>query len=100
MIQIGQQTPTLTQGLSCCLLQVEHFDAGVRHWLLQLQQLFGEDSAIAALHAIETAANLEGVRRMKAFITTRLIDHYEQMVWSQGGWAWQECGSSIMQNAA
>ncbi len=27
---------------------------------------------------------------MKAFITTRLIDHYEQMVWAQGEspWLW------------
>ncbi|KAG2488309.1 hypothetical protein HYH03_013159 [Edaphochlamys debaryana] len=64
-------------------IRAEHFDAGVRHWLLQLQLLFGELCAVSALHAIETAANLEGVRRMKAFITTRLIDHYEQMVWAQ-----------------
>ncbi|GIL66576.1 hypothetical protein Vafri_20073, partial [Volvox africanus] len=64
-------------------IRAEHFDAGVRHWLLQLQMLFGEMCAVSALHAIETAANLEGVRRMKAFITTRLIDHYEQMVWAQ-----------------
>ncbi|KXZ52609.1 hypothetical protein GPECTOR_9g654 [Gonium pectorale] len=64
-------------------IRAEHFDAGVRHWLLQLQALFGELCAVSALHAIETAANLEGVRRMKAFITTRLIDHYEQMVWAQ-----------------
>ncbi|GLC50688.1 hypothetical protein PLESTB_000408400 [Pleodorina starrii] len=64
-------------------IRAEHFDAGVRHWLLQLQLLFGEMCAVSALHAIETAANLEGVRRMKAFITTRLIDHYEQMVWAQ-----------------
>lgn len=39
--------------------QSEHFDAGVRHWLLQLQTLFGEACAVQALHAIETAANLE-----------------------------------------
>lgn len=40
-------------------VQAEHFDAGVRHWLLQLQLLFGELCAVSALHAIETAANLE-----------------------------------------
>lgn len=37
-----------------------------------------------ALHALETATNLEGVRHMKAFVTTRLIDHYQHMVWAQG----------------
>ena len=43
----------------CTHTQAEHFDAGVRHWLLQLQTLFGEACAVQALHAIETAANLE-----------------------------------------
>ena len=25
-------------------------------------------------------------RNMKAFITTRLIDHYEMLIWAQGKW--------------
>lgn len=64
-------------------VKIEHFDSGVRHWLVQIQALFGEEHAVAALSILEQAANLEGIRKMKAFITTRLIDHYEHLVWAQ-----------------
>jgi len=43
-----------------------------------------QDAAIRGLNAVMAATNLEGVRNMRAFITTRLIDHYEQMVFHQG----------------
>ena len=52
--------------------------------LVQLQLQFGCKAAISALHNIQTATNLAGIRRMKAFITTRLIDHYEQLIWAKG----------------
>ncbi|MEW5318878.1 MAG: hypothetical protein WDW38_010062 [Sanguina aurantia] len=58
--------------------QAEHFDSGARHWLSQL----GEDGAIAALENLAMASNLKSVRRMRAFITTRLIDFHESLVWS------------------
>ncbi|GLC39148.1 hypothetical protein PLESTF_001830000 [Pleodorina starrii] len=64
-------------------ITAEHFDAGVLQRLLQLQDQFGEASAVSALDTIETAAGLAGVRRMRAFIATRLMDHQQQEVWKQ-----------------
>lgn len=64
-------------------VKLHHFDAGVRHWLVQLTALFGQQAAIKGLNGIVSATNLEGVRNMRAFITTRLIDHYEQLVFQQ-----------------
>ncbi|GLC39149.1 hypothetical protein PLESTB_001298700 [Pleodorina starrii] len=61
----------------------EHFDDGVLYMLLQLQDEFGEASAVSALHCIETATGLAGIRRMRDFITTRLMDHQEHEVWKQ-----------------
>lgn len=43
-----------------------------------------QDAAISGLAGIEGATNLEGVRNMRAFITTRLIDTYEQLIFQQG----------------
>lgn len=129
---------------------MHHFDAGVRHWLVQLTTSFGESETLAGLRSIAAAQNLPGVRwvtgvarrptppgvgharsvffpahghlpfwilpsasalspryqmccqmeglplpplcpapphlrrNMKAFITTRLIDHYEMLIWAQG----------------
>ena len=107
----------------CPPLQMQHFDAGVRHWLVQLTTAFGESETLAGLRSIAAAQNLPGVRwesqqvpllrlqmppdlllaasiatsrvlppdpssplhrNMKAFITTRLIDHYEMLIWAQG----------------
>ncbi|GLC39146.1 hypothetical protein PLESTM_000856300 [Pleodorina starrii] len=64
-------------------ITAEHFDDGVMQRLLQLQDQFGEASAVSALHSIETATGLAGVRRMRAFIATRLMDHQQQEVWKQ-----------------
>ncbi|GAX76496.1 hypothetical protein CEUSTIGMA_g3941.t1 [Chlamydomonas eustigma] len=60
-----------------------HFDAGVRYWLVQLTSTFGASEAMAGLSAIAASTNLGAVRNMRAFITTRLIDHYEQLIWAQ-----------------
>lgn len=66
---------TTRQRFSCCrywvtlcghashtFTQIEHFDVGVRHWLLQLTTQFGEAQTINGLQGIATATNLEGVR--------------------------------------
>ncbi|KAL6749105.1 hypothetical protein V8C86DRAFT_2856518 [Haematococcus lacustris] len=64
-------------------IQLGHFDAGVRHWLVQLTNLFGEDQTLQGLSTIQSATNLLGVRNMRAFITTRLIDLHETLVFKQ-----------------
>lgn len=64
------------------IIQVTHFDNGVRYWLLQLQDRFGEVEASTALRSLAQSANLDGIRNMKAFITTRLIDTFEHLTWS------------------
>lgn len=43
-----------------------------------------QEAAISGLNCILSATNLGGVRNMRAFVTTRLIDHYEQLVFQQG----------------
>lgn len=54
-----------------------------------------QEAAINGLTGIASATNLEGVRNMRAFITTRLIDHYEQLIFQQGGpggrGSWEGC---------
>lgn len=47
--------------------------------------LHPQAAAINGLDTTVTATHLEGVRNMRAFLTTRLIDHYEQLIFQQGG---------------
>ena len=70
-------------------IKAVHFDGGVRYWLLKIASLSaikkqGIAYALNALQTLQTATNLGSVRSMRAFLTTRLIDTYEQTVFQQG----------------
>eukprot|EP00198_Chlamydomonas_reinhardtii_P008871 XP_001698208.1 predicted protein [Chlamydomonas reinhardtii] len=80
----------------------EHFDAGVRHWLLQLQLLFGELCAVSALHSIETAANLEMVWAQDPQtyalrkLTPDLIMVLEELIHSDKGLRWTHFDPKVL----